>query len=91
MVATVPPSFLPRFVLYQRDDCHLCDLALAVLAAARFPAFDSVFIDGDEALEARYGSRVPVLRDAARGVELDWPFDASAVDGLQAEASPTPD
>ena len=62
--------------LFQRDDCHLCDLALAVLAAARTPEFASVFIDEDEALEARYGERVPVLRDEARGIELDWPFDA---------------
>ena len=46
---------MTRFILYQRDDCHLCDLALAELAAARAPEFDSVFIDGDGALEARYG------------------------------------
>lgn len=65
--------------LFQRDDCHLCDLALAVLAQARVPEFDSVFIDDDEALEARYGERVPVLRDAAGGRELDWPFDAGRV------------
>lgn len=63
--------------LYQRDDCHLCDLALAVMAAVRAPAFDSVFIDGDAALEAAYGARVPVLRDAADGRELGWPFDAA--------------
>ena len=69
----------PQFILYQRDDCHLCDLALEVLAAARVPEFDSVFIDGDEALEARYGTRIPVLRDQARGLELDWPFDADQV------------
>ena len=61
--------------LYQRDDCHLCDLALALLAEVRAPEFDSVFIDGDDALEQRYGLRVPVLRDEARGVELEWPFD----------------
>ncbi|WP_189454593.1 glutaredoxin family protein [Cognatilysobacter bugurensis] len=67
----------PTYVLYQRDDCHLCDLALEVLASVRAPAFESVFIDDDEALEARYGTRVPVLRDAARGSELDWPFDAA--------------
>lgn len=66
-------------ILYQRDDCHLCDLALEVLAAARAPEFDSVFIDGDAALEARYGVRVPVLRNDATGVELDWPFDAAGV------------
>ncbi|QNP41208.1 glutaredoxin family protein [Lysobacter solisilvae (ex Woo and Kim 2020)] len=65
---------MTSLVLYQRDDCHLCDLALAVLAQARAPDFDSVFIDGDDALEARYGERVPVLRDAASGAELDWPF-----------------
>ncbi|QDH69307.1 glutaredoxin family protein [Marilutibacter alkalisoli] len=69
----------PSLVLYQRDDCHLCDLALEVLAAARAPEFESVFIDDDDALEERYGVRVPVLRDLARGLELDWPFDADGV------------
>ena len=64
-------------ILYQRDDCHLCDLALEELAAARVPEFDSVFIDEDVCLEARYGVRVPVLRDEASGAELDWPFDAA--------------
>ncbi|MDR7191600.1 hypothetical protein J2W68_000302 [Luteimonas terrae] len=67
----------PTLILYQRDDCHLCDLALDVLAQGRAPAFDSVFIDDDPRLEARYGERVPVLRDATRGVELDWPFDVA--------------
>ncbi|KRG66189.1 glutaredoxin [Stenotrophomonas terrae] len=64
--------------LYQRDDCHLCDLALAVLAQARAPEFDSVFIDDDEVLEEKYGQRVPVLRDSS-GRELDWPFDAATL------------
>jgi hypothetical protein len=70
---------IPALILYQRDDCHLCDLALAVLAGARVPEFESVFVDGDDALKARYGDRVPVLRDEVRGVELDWPFDAAAL------------
>ena len=61
--------------LYQRDDCHLCDLALEVLAQARVPEFESVFIDEDDALEERYGTRVPVLRREDTGAELDWPFD----------------
>ena len=64
----------PGFLLFQRDDCHLCDLALEVLAAAGVPEFDSVFVDGDEQLEERYGVRVPVWRDDANGRELDWPF-----------------
>ena len=71
-----------RFILFQRDDCHLCDLALDVLAQARVPDFDSVFIDDDAALEAAYGTRVPVLREAGSGIELDWPFDAARVRAL---------
>ena len=70
-----------QLTLYQRDDCHLCDLALDVLAQARVPDFDSVFIDGDAELEARYGDRVPVLR-THDGRELGWPFDAAAVRAL---------
>lgn len=70
--------------LFQRDDCHLCDLALEVLAAARVPEFESIFIDEDDVLEDRYGARVPVLRDDVRDVELDWPFDAARVRALLA-------
>lgn len=66
-------------ILYQRDDCHLCDEALEVLAQARIPEFESVFIDDDDALEARYGIRVPVLHRSDTGAELGWPFDAGAV------------
>ncbi|MGY3265384.1 glutaredoxin family protein [Lysobacter sp. HA35] len=73
---------MSRFILFQRDDCHLCDLALEVLAAARLPDFESVFIDDDDALEAEYGARVPVLRDSDAGTELDWPFDVAAVTAL---------
>lgn len=71
--------------LYQRDDCHLCDLALEVLAQAGTPEFESVFIDGDDGLEARYGVRVPVLD--VDGRELDWPFDVERVRALLAERS----
>ncbi|MEZ5545434.1 MAG: glutaredoxin family protein [Lysobacteraceae bacterium] len=68
-----------KLVLYQRDDCHLCDMALEALAFAGVPEFESVFIDGDAALEAGYGVRVPVLREADSGAELAWPFDADGV------------
>lgn len=70
---------MARTILYQRDDCHLCDQALDLLAQARVPEPESVFIDGDPALEARYGTRVPVLRWVDSGVELDWPFDPVAL------------
>lgn len=68
-----------RLRLYQRDDCHLCDQAVALLARARAPDFESIWIDDDPALEAAYGERVPVLRDADSGRELGWPFDVAAL------------
>jgi hypothetical protein len=61
-------------ILIQRDDCSLCDEAWEVLASAGVRDFESTFIDGDTALEARYGMRVPVLR--LGDAELDWPFNA---------------
>lgn len=68
-----------RLTLFQRDDCKLCDEAVGVLARARVPDFKSVWIDDDDALEARYGVRVPVLRDEESGRELGWPFDIASV------------
>ncbi|HEX7325429.1 MAG TPA: glutaredoxin family protein [Rhodanobacteraceae bacterium] len=68
-----------HLTLYQRDDCMLCDEAVALLAAVHAPDFESVWIDDDPQLEARYGTRVPVLREGASGRELGWPFDAAAL------------
>ncbi len=68
----------PVFTLFQRDDCHLCDQALIVLAQARVTGLESVFIDDAPELASRYGTRVPVLRDGG-GRELDWPFDVATV------------
>jgi hypothetical protein len=70
--------------LIQRDNCHLCDLAWEVLASAGVADFDPLWIDQDIGLEARYGTRVPVLRNEGSGEELDWPFDAAAVKRLAA-------
>ncbi|BFI97158.1 MAG: glutaredoxin family protein [Rhodanobacter sp.] len=77
---------MSHFTLYQRDYCHLCDLALAVMAEAQAPEFDSAWVDDTPELETRYGTRVPVLRDARDGRELDWPFDAAAVRAFVAAA-----
>lgn len=66
-------------ILFQRDDCKLCDEAVALLARVHAPEFESAWIDGDADMEARYGERVPVLRDDASGRELGWPFDEVAL------------
>src|SRR5262249_40002446 len=76
-VLSPQPQPSMRLILFQRDDCHLCDLALEVLAQGRAPDFVSVFIDKDAELEQRYGERVPVLRDDVSGPELGWPVDGA--------------
>ena len=68
-----------RLTLFQRDHCHLCDLAYEEMIAAGVPDFDPIWIDGDAGLEALYGTRIPVLRREDSRRELDWPFDANAV------------
>jgi hypothetical protein len=77
---------MPDLILYQRDYCHLCDLALAVLAEARAPDFDSVWVDDAEAWHHPHPPPPPVLRDVRDGRELDWPFDAAAVRAFLATA-----
>ena len=79
---------MAHLTLFQRDDCHLCDQALAVMAIAKAPDFDSLWVDDSAELEARYGHRVPVLRDNRDGRELDWPFDAADVSAF-AQLTPT--
>lgn len=73
-------------ILFQRDHCHLCELAWEVLAQARVADFESVWIEGDTGLESLYGLRVPVLRYTRNGMELDWPFTAAQVQELIASA-----
>lgn len=70
---------MTEYVLFQRDECHLCDLAMRVLAAVPLPEFDSVWIEGHQSLEQRFGDRVPVLQRVADQAELVWPFDVDAV------------
>jgi hypothetical protein len=60
-----------RLTLYGRSYCHLCDDMLAALAPLRGEfdfAVDVVDVDGDAALEQRFGASVPVLVHA--GTEL---------------------
>lgn len=50
----------PRFTLYSRSYCHLCE-DMARELRARGVAFDEADVDADAQLEARYGELVPVL------------------------------
>ena len=75
---------MPDLILFQRDHCHLCELAWEVLAQARVADFESVWIEGDSDLEKQYGLRVPALKYTRNSMELDWPFTAEQVQSLMA-------
>ena len=67
------------FLLYSTGSCQLCEQAealLAMLPLQQSVAVDVVDISEDDALLARYGSRIPVLA-TAQGDELAWPFDSA--------------
>lgn len=63
--------------LYGTSACHLCELAAGLLKAAAVE-FEEVDISGSDALFARYGLSIPVLR-REDGQELNWPFDEEAL------------
>jgi glutaredoxin len=65
-------------ILYSRADCHLCELAAAMLDAGRYD-WRVVDIDSDPALEEKYSIRVPVILRSGDGRELFFPFDEAAL------------
>lgn len=68
-----------QLTLYQREDCHLCELALGVLDGCGLSASLALIdIDADPELGIEFGLRIPVL-ERADGERLDWPFAAEAV------------
>lgn len=74
----------PRFTLYSRSWCHLCEDMLAALRALEPPGrpFDVAVldVDADPALVARFDELVPVLYGDPDGPELCHYFlDEAAV------------
>ena len=66
-----------ELLFYTTSQCHLCELAEALLVSTPMPEpipVDVVYIAQSEELVERYGTRIPVLRRNDTGVELDWPF-----------------
>lgn len=57
--------------LYGTEFCHLCHDAQTLLRQLQLD-WQDVDIAEDDALMARYGTRIPVLAQGAE--ELGWPF-----------------
>jgi len=66
-----------ELIFYTMSQCHLCEVAEALLVNTPMPEpipVDAVDIAQSESLVARYGTRIPVLQRSDTGEELDWPF-----------------
>lgn len=65
-----------QLILYSTSSCHLCEQATAILenlSALDF-TWHEIEIAEDEVLLDKYGTKIPVLRRADSGQELNWPF-----------------
>lgn len=67
-----------KLLLYGTRFCHLCEQAEALLHAAGVTA-EYIDIAEDNVLLEKYRLRIPVLLRNDNGAELDWPFDAQAL------------
>ena len=73
-----------HLTLFGTDGCHLCEEAEqrigSVLNGLGMPArLGPIDIAEDDTLLIRYAIRIPVLRHAGTGRELDWPFGEAEV------------
>lgn len=66
------------WLLYSRPECHLCEVAGAMLEASGV-RWRYVDIEPELNLVRKYGDRVPVLTNPSSGAELGWPFDAETL------------
>ena len=73
---------MPELLFYTTEGCHLCERAAAMLddlARSGKIRAKPVDIAASEELVARYGLRIPVLRNPRGGRELNWPFTAGQI------------
>ena len=66
-----------ELIFYTTSQCHLCEVAEALMVNTPMPEpvpVDAVDIAQSALLVERYGTRIPVLHRSDTGAELDWPF-----------------
>ncbi|GAA6183344.1 glutaredoxin family protein [Aliiglaciecola sp. NS0011-25] len=72
---------------YSGKQCHLCDLAHALLAEVA-TSYDlevtTVDVKSDHQLYHLYGARIPVIQRQDNQKELGWPFDLMQLKGFLA-------
>ncbi|MFA3790277.1 glutaredoxin family protein [Aliiglaciecola sp. SL4] len=67
-----------QLIFYSGKECHLCDLADALLAQVT-SSYDievtKMDVKSEHQLFHLYGARIPVIKREDNQKELGWPFD----------------
>jgi hypothetical protein len=67
---------MTKYVFYTTEGCHLCDQAWAIVTdQGLVSVMTQVEIIHKEADVARYGIRIPVIKNNVTDREIFWPFD----------------
>lgn len=68
---------MTKFAFYTTEGCHLCEQAWEiVIAQGLVNQMTQIEIIHDEADIARYGIRIPVIKNNETDKEIGWPFDS---------------
>ena len=74
------PTMIKQLTLYSTSNCHLCELAYALLMPlAEGFKLTVVDIADDEALLAQFCLCIPVLHRNDSKAELNWPFNQADI------------
>jgi glutaredoxin len=73
-----------QLILLGTSGCHLCEDAQQIIDSVVMGfeqpiSLEHIDIAEQEQWQEQYAIRIPVLYHAKTGDELDWPFDAAAV------------
>ena len=67
---------MTKYAFYTTEGCHLCEQAWELVTAQHLVSeMTQVEIIHDETDIARYGIRIPVIKDTVTDKEIGWPFD----------------
>ena len=69
---------MTKYVFYTTQGCHLCEQAWEiVIDQGLVSSITQVEIIHKEADVARYGIRIPVIKNNETDKEIGWPFDGA--------------
>jgi len=77
---------MTKYAFYTTEGCHLCEQAWELVTGLGLTSeMTQVEIIHDEADIARYGIRIPVIKNNVNDKEIGWPFDSDELANFVAQ------